>query len=162
MPVTFHNLLHRIYMTHWFAYDRLFSERLLREQDPCTMHNCWRICQTRRSWERGICYQYKLAKSIWVFSILKPTWCTIFRVYWIWLCMFRTVFPSIIRSSRLYTQHQVYVIQVMWLFASMRPTNLYGMMPYVKSWTPDDGRKDRPKHAEWYSINWKYCASSWF
>jgi hypothetical protein len=32
--------------------------------------------------------------------------------------MFRTVFPSIIRSSRLYTQHQVYVIQVSWLLAS--------------------------------------------
>jgi hypothetical protein len=31
--------------------------------------------------------------------------------------MFRTVFPSIIRRSRLYTQHQVYVIQVSWLLA---------------------------------------------
>jgi hypothetical protein len=25
----------------------------------------------------------------------------------------------------------------------------------VQSWTPDDGRQDRPKHVEWYSINWK-------
>jgi len=32
--------------------------------------------------------------------------------------MFRTVFPSIIRSLRLYIQHQVYVIQVLWLLAS--------------------------------------------
>jgi hypothetical protein len=32
--------------------------------------------------------------------------------------MFRTVFPSIIRSLRLYTQHQVYVMQVLWLLAS--------------------------------------------
>jgi hypothetical protein len=31
---------------------------------------------------------------------------------------FRTVFPSIIRSLRLYIQHQVYVIQVLWLLAS--------------------------------------------
>jgi hypothetical protein len=31
--------------------------------------------------------------------------------------MFRTVFPSIIRSLRLYTQHQVYVIQVLWSLA---------------------------------------------
>jgi len=31
--------------------------------------------------------------------------------------MFRTVFPSIIRSLRLYIQHQVYVIQVLWLLA---------------------------------------------
>ena len=26
---------------------------------------------------------------------------------------------------------------------------------YVQSWTPDDGRKDRPKHVQWYSINSK-------
>jgi hypothetical protein len=32
--------------------------------------------------------------------------------------MFRTVFPSIIRSLRLYTQRQVYVKQVLWLLAS--------------------------------------------
>ena len=35
-------------------------------------------------------------------------------------------------------------------------------MLYVQAWTPDDGRKDRPKHVEWYSINSKNCASSWF
>jgi len=35
------------------------------------------------------------------------------------LYMFRTVSPSIIRSLRLYMQHQVYVIQVLWLLASM-------------------------------------------
>jgi hypothetical protein len=34
------------------------------------------------------------------------------------LYMFRMVFPSIIRSLRLYIQHQVYVIQVLWLLAS--------------------------------------------
>ena len=34
------------------------------------------------------------------------------------LCMFRTVSPSIIRSLRLYIQHQVYVIQILWLLAS--------------------------------------------
>ena len=35
--------------------------------------------------------------------------------------MFRTVFPSVIRSLRLYIQHQVYVIhvQVLWLLASV-------------------------------------------
>jgi hypothetical protein len=32
--------------------------------------------------------------------------------------MFRTVFPPIIRSLRLYIQHQIYVIQVLWLLAS--------------------------------------------
>ena len=63
--------------------------------------------------------------------------------------MFWTVFPSIIKSSRLYTQRQVYVIQVSWLHASghvhvMQSTNLYDiyLMLYVQSWTPDNGRKD--------------------
>jgi hypothetical protein len=32
--------------------------------------------------------------------------------------MFRTVSPSIIKSLRLYIQHQVHVIQVLWLIAS--------------------------------------------
>jgi hypothetical protein len=47
------------------------------------------------------------------------------------LYMFRTVFPSIIRSLRLYTQHQVYVIQVLCL----KPQNLYDiyLMLYVQS-----------------------------
>jgi hypothetical protein len=75
--------------------------------------------------------------------------------------MFRTVFPSIIRSPRLYIQHQVYVIQVLWLLtsrneveylvpASKQPQNLYDiyLMLYVQSSTPDDGRKDRPKHVQ--------------
>jgi len=71
--------------------------------------------------------------------------------------MFRTVFPSIIRSSRLYIQHQVYVIQVRWLLASMQSANLYDiyLTLYVQFWTPDDGRKDRPKHVEWYSVKSK-------
>jgi len=91
--------------------------------------------------------------------------------------MFRTVFPSIIRSLRPYIQHQVYVIQVLWLFASgdekfhlvsasKQPQNLYGiyLMLYVRSLTPDDGRKDRPKHVDCYQneINLRYCASGWF
>jgi hypothetical protein len=49
------------------------------------------------------------------------------------LHMFRTVFPSIIRSLRLYIQHQICVIQVLWLFVSKQPQNLYGMMLYVQS-----------------------------
>ena len=49
------------------------------------------------------------------------------------LYMFRTVSPSIIRSLRLYVQHQVYVIQVLWLLASKQPQKLYGMMLYVQS-----------------------------
>jgi hypothetical protein len=45
-------------------------------------------------------------------------------------------------------QHQVHVIQVLWLLARKQPQYLYGMMLYVQSHTPDDGRKDRPKHVE--------------
>jgi hypothetical protein len=94
-----------------------------------------------------------------------------FRVYWISLCMFRTVFSSVVRGSRHYTQHQVYVIQVSWLLASrhgielqfhllptsMQSTNLYdiNLMLCVKPWIPDDGWKDCPKHAEWYSLTLK-------
>jgi len=71
--------------------------------------------------------------------------------------MFRTGFPSIIRSSSLYTQYQVYVIQVSWLATSKQSTNLYDiyLMLCVQVWTPDDGPKDRAKHVEWYSINSK-------
>ena len=74
--------------------------------------------------------------------------------------MFLMVFPSIIKSQRLYIQHQLYVIQV----RRLQSTNLYDicLMLYVQCWTPDDGRKDRPKHVEWYSINSKNRASSWF
>jgi len=47
--------------------------------------------------------------------------------------MFRTVSPLIIRSLRLYIQHQVYVIQILWLLASKQLQNLYGMMLYAQS-----------------------------
>ena len=48
--------------------------------------------------------------------------------------MFRTVSPSIISSLRLYIQHQVYVIQVLWLLASKQPQNLYDVnLMYVQS-----------------------------
>jgi len=68
------------------------------------------------------------------------------------LYMFWTVPPSIIGSPRPYIQHQAYVIQVLWLLASIppskQPQNLYDtwLMLYVRSWTPDDGRRDCPKH----------------
>ena len=64
--------------------------------------------------------------------------------------MFRTIFPSIIWSLRLYTHHWAYVIQVPWLLANKQSQNLYDiyLMLYVQSLTPDDGRKDRPKHVE--------------
>ena len=69
-------------------------------------------------------------------SIVKPTRCTnVSNLFYFGttLYMFRTVSPSVIRSLRLYIQHQVYVVQVLWLLASKQPQNLYGMMPYVQS-----------------------------
>ena len=61
-------------------------------------------------------------------SIVKPTRCTIFLVYWTSLYMFRAVFPSIIRSSKLYIQHHVYVIQVRWLHASVHKMELCSIL----------------------------------
>ena len=43
--------------------------------------------------------------------------------------MFRMVFPSIIKRLRLYIQHQVYVIQVLWLLGAYY---IY-LMLYVQS-----------------------------
>jgi len=43
--------------------------------------------------------------------------------------MIRTVSPSIVRSVRLYVQHQVYVIQVLWLLASKQPQKVVGSIP---------------------------------
>ena len=102
---------------------------------------CWSNLKKKNSvYVHWKCDLTQNSTAIGGVSTVKPTRCTIFRVYWISLDMFRTVFPSIIRNSRLYIQHQV----------------------YVQSRTPDDGRKDRPKHVKWYSINSKNCASSWF
>jgi len=49
-------------------------------------------------------------------SIVKPMRCTSFSNLFYFVVapyMFRTVFPSIIRSLRLYIQHQVYVKQIL-------------------------------------------------
>ena len=48
--------------------------------------------------------------------VVKPTRCTSFSnlfYFIVALYMFQTVFPSIIRSLRVYTQHQVYVKQIL-------------------------------------------------
>ena len=62
-----------------------------------------------------------------------------YQIYFIFgktLYMFRTAFPSIISSSRLYIQQ--------YLFDKC-------LLLYVQSWNADDGHKDRPKHVEYYS-----------
>ena len=82
--------------------------------------------------------------------------------------MFRTVSLSVIRSSRLYIQQQTFAKQIL-LSACLRvPANKQTAacrLLCVQSWTPDDERKDRPKHVEChYKIKQILCigASGWF
>jgi hypothetical protein len=87
-------------------------------------------------------------KLVHVISIVKPTRCTnvsYLFYFGMTLYMFRTVFLSIIRSSRLYIQQQAFVRQIL-LSACWRVQQyLFDkcMLLYVQSRTPDDGRKDR-------------------
>ena len=61
--------------------------------------------------------------------------------------MFRTVSLSIIRGLALYSQQQVYVIQVMMnVLAS-------GIRILHPDPAPDDGQRNYPKNAEFYSKN---------
>jgi hypothetical protein len=69
-----------------------------------------------------------------VTAIVKVTRCTVFQIYFILEhTLHVSVSPSNIRGLRLYIQHQVCVIQVLWLLGSKQPQNLYGMMLYVQS-----------------------------
>ena len=68
--------------------------------------------------------EYTIATNV---SIVKPTSCTNFSnllYFGITLCMFQTVFPSIIRSSRLYIQQQVYVRQILLSACASKQTTL--------------------------------------
>jgi len=60
--------------------------------------------------------------------------------------MFRTVFPSIIRSSKLRIQ-QRYASNIC---CQQQVAADVWHIPLLctQFWAPDDGRKDRPKHAE--------------
>ena len=79
------------------------------------------------------------------------------------LYMFRTVSPSIISISRLYIQlSNRYCCLLGCLLASKQSA---AWQLYVQPWTPDDGRRDRPKHVECHSKIkqiWYIGVSSWF
>jgi len=66
--------------------------------------------------------------SAWYISIVKPTRCTnVSNLFYfgMTLYMFRTVFPSIIRSSRLYIKQQAFVKQILlsaWYISIVNPT----------------------------------------
>jgi len=53
------------------------------------------------------------------------------------LYMFRTVSPPIVRSLRLYMQHRVYVIQVLWLLG------LVLLLKYITMHCPTNVKSDR-------------------
>ena len=118
----------------------------------------------------------------------SQTWCKHFSVYYPDVClqlnMFRAFSRPSSRAQRLQWQplvlpsyrgdsRTVFVVgpagptmntAFHFVPACMQSTNLYDiyLMLCVQSWTPDDGRKDRPKHVEWYSINSINCTSSCF
>ena len=86
-------------------------------------------------------------------------------IFWIKFCMFRTVPLSIIRSFSLYTQ-QSYVIQVCLQLVNRIKTELqfrpdpaalqvvWHIPLLCVQWkTPDDGKSNCAKHAEFYSKN---------
>jgi len=79
----------------------------------------WRNTQTNKHIYIYI-YIYAWCQGSSKLSIVKPTRCTISQICFILEqhYMFWSVSTSIIRSLGLYIQHQVYVIQVLWLLAS--------------------------------------------
>ena len=61
--------------------------------------------------------------------------CLKFILFGVTLYMFRTVFPSVIRSSRLYIQQQAFVKQILLLLAESRQQYLFDicLLQYVQS-----------------------------
>ena len=65
--------------------------------------------------------------------------------------MFQTGFPSIIRSSKLHIQRQVFVIPLLLPAASqarLAAGSSNGMTLYVQFCTPDDGQKNLLKRVQ--------------
>jgi len=104
----------------------------------------------------------------WYISIVKSTRCTIFEfIEYHSACFGRSFCPSSgVQDCALSIRYMSYRL-VDCLLASMKwncsfikcplassQRYLYDihLMACVQYWTPDDGRKNRPKHVEWYSI----------
>ena len=69
-------------------------------------------------WESLKCGNFRRLqdRASWYISIVEPTRCISFSnlfYFVVALYIFRTVFPSIIMSLRLYIQHQAYVTQIL-------------------------------------------------
>jgi len=85
-----------------------------------------------------------MIRNIKYISIVKPTRCTIFEfIEYHFTCFGRSFRPS--------SGVQDYTHSISWLLASKQSTNLYDiyLMLCVQSGTPNDGRRDRPKHVVW-------------
>jgi len=90
------------------------------------MHNFWSLLNITLHVSDGLSAHHQESKTVHRASgicqtdsadcLLAGTRCTSFsNLFYIvvTLYMFRTIFPPIIRSLRLYIQHQVYVIQIL-------------------------------------------------
>jgi len=93
--------------------------------------------------------------------------CIKFILFGVTLYIFRTVFPSIIRSPRLYIQQPNWYCCLLGSKLASSQQYLFDicLLLYEQSWTPDDGRKDLPKYVESHpKIKWIWHtgASSWF
>ena len=67
------------------------------------------------------------------------------------LYMFRTVFPSIIRSSKLRIQQRYMSNSCCYLLQPVAAAVWHIPLLYTQFWAPADGRKDRPKHVEHFT-----------
>jgi len=64
------------------------------------------------------------------------------------LYMFRTVFSSVIRSTKLRVQQRYTSNSCCYLLQQVAAAVWHITLLYTQFWAPDDGRKDRPKHVE--------------
>jgi hypothetical protein len=97
----------------WLAYINAWKtyHRKLHVQMVFLLTNTWcsKHVDDTKNWRLYGC-------ASWHISTAKPTRCTSFSNLFylvVALYMFRTVFPSVVRSLRLYIQHQVYVNQIL-------------------------------------------------
>jgi hypothetical protein len=99
-------------------------------------------------------------RASWYISIVKPNRCTTCKFIEYHSTCFGQSFPpsSGVQDCTHSIRYMSYWNSKMgkiyyWVVLEFQ-YDIY-LMLCVQSWTPDDGRKDQPKHVEWYSINLK-------
>ena len=138
LPVAWDPVISLLIFPYWTAWT------LKREAIGCPETSVIKY-QFRRSYSHASKY----------ISIVKPTRCiNVSNLFYfvMTLYLFRTVFPSIIRSSRLYIKqpNKYRCLFAGWYPLASRQQYLFYicLLLYVQSSTPDDERKDRPKLVE--------------